>query len=148
MNRRPALALSRLLVRISVAAALVCIARPAHAQNGGKGANFSALDPKAPPDTSAITPEMIAAGRKIYFGKGGCIVCHGSSMEGTPVAPPHKKTEGWKDAKDGAFPELTRVISTGVAGTLMVAFPNGIKPNEVVLAASFIWAVNHRGEHP
>jgi len=100
------------------------------------------------PDTSAITADMIERGRRLYGGKGTCIACHGMKMEGTPVAPAHRKTTGWKAAKDGAFPELVRVITEGVPGTLMVANPNGISRAEAVLLASYIWAVNHRGVKP
>lgn len=102
----------------------------------------------AVPDTSAITADMIDRGRRLYGGKGTCVACHGMKMEGTPVAPAHRKTTGWKSAKDGAFPELVRVISEGVPGTLMVASPNGINRGEAVLIASYIWAVNHRGVKP
>jgi mono/diheme cytochrome c family protein len=100
------------------------------------------------PDTSAITKAMIDKGRQIYHGKGACIACHGTQLEGSSLAPPHRKTTGWKDAKDGAFPELVRVITTGVPRTVMVALPNGIKPDEAVLAAAYIWAVNNRGVNP
>jgi mono/diheme cytochrome c family protein len=100
------------------------------------------------PDTNEITKEMIDKGRKLYRGKGGCIACHGMQMEGSSVAPPHRKTSGWRQAQDGALPELLRVISNGVPGTLMVKYPNGISPADAVLLASFIWSVNHRDVAP
>jgi mono/diheme cytochrome c family protein len=140
--------LRHLSYAVGAASLLFAVSARAQSPTGGKGAQGAASGAAALPDTAAITAEMIAKGRKIYNGKGACIVCHGMQMEGSAIAPPHKKTTGWKDAKDGAFPELVRVISSGVNGTLMVAYPNGVKPDEVVLLASYIWAVNHRGEKP
>lgn len=91
---------------------------------------------------------MIDRGRKIYREKKQCVVCHGMQLEGTPVAPAHRKTTGWKDAKNGEFPELFRVIATGVQGTVMVAYPNGINRDEAILVSSYIWGVNHRSVSP
>lgn len=126
----------------------VSVAESVSAQSATQSAGQGGAAASALPDTSAITPEMVDKGRRLYHGKGTCIACHGTKLEVTPVAPAHRKTSGWKAAKDGAFPELVRVISTGVPGTLMVAFPNGISPSETVLVASYIWAVNHRGTKP
>ncbi|HEX4934770.1 MAG TPA: hypothetical protein VFV33_16385, partial [Gemmatimonadaceae bacterium] len=60
----------------------------------------------------------------------------------------HRRSSGWKDAKDGSLPELFRVIVTGVPRTVMVRLPNGITTEDAVYLATFIWAVNHRGESP
>ena len=150
MIRQNAVARRPCLQRLVIGAAILLVAvrvqaqQPTDARGGAAGATAG----NALPDTSQISADMVAKGRKIYQGKGACVVCHGTKMEGTAIAPPHRKTSGWKDAKDGAFPELVRVISSGVQGTVMVAYPNGIKPNEAVLVASYIWAVNHRGESP
>lgn len=100
------------------------------------------------PDTSAITPELIERGRKLYRGKGLCATCHGMKLEGTPIATAHRKDAGWKYAKDGAFPELVRVVATGVPGTVMVAYPNGLTPDDGIAVAAYIWAVNHRSVKP
>jgi len=149
MIRQNAVARRSRVFSLTLGAAILLMAVRVQAQQpaDGRGATTAAAG-TALPDTSAISADMIAKGRKIYRGKGACIVCHGEKMEGSAIAPPHRKTSGWKDAKDGAFPELVRVISSGVQGTVMVALPNGIKPDEAVLVASFIWAVNHRGESP
>ena len=127
---------------------LAAVSLEAQQGGGGRGGASVPGDAGALPDTTAITPAMIAKGRKIYHGKGACIVCHGEKMEGTAIAPPHRKASGWKDAKDGAFPELFRVITTGVPNTVMVRLPNGITTDDALQLASFIWAVNHRGESP
>lgn len=129
-------------------AALLVTVRGEAQQSSQPGAAVEGAPRPALPDTADITPEMIEKGRKLYHGKGLCFSCHGMKLEGTPIAPAHRKTSGWKDAKDGAFPELVRVITSGVPGTVMVANPNGISGGDGVLLASYIWAVNNRGVKP
>lgn len=129
-------------------AALLVTVRGEAQQPSQPGAAVASAVRPALPDTADITTEMIEKGRKLYHGKGLCFSCHGMKMEGTPIAPAHRKSSGWKDAKDGAFPELVRVITSGVPGTVMVANPNGISAGDGVFLASYIWAVNNRGVKP
>jgi len=98
-------------------------------------------------DTNAITPEMIAAGRRIFHGKGGCSACHGMNLEGDPVAPTLKQ-HSWKDAKDGDLGAIFYVDTHGVTGTVMVAHPGGISDAEATNVAAYIWSVSHRGTKP
>jgi len=99
-------------------------------------------------DTATVSPQLIDAGRKLYRGRAGCVVCHGSHMEGTPVAPAHKRSSGWKYARDGTIDELTRVIVDGIPGTVMVARPNGISAADAFVLATYIWSVNHLDVKP
>ncbi|MHB2034141.1 MAG: c-type cytochrome [Gemmatimonadaceae bacterium] len=116
--------------------------------SGGGGAPRQA-PAAAQPDTSQITAQMIAAGRGIFHGQGGCFVCHGGSLEGSPVAPPlNKKGKPWLAAKDGTFPEIFRVVTHGVPGTVMIAHPNGISDALATEVAAYIWAVNHHSVKP
>lgn len=55
----------------------------------------------AVPDTARITPEMIAAGRRIYEGAGGCAACHGADLGGGPIAP-SLKDDRWRSG-DGSL---------------------------------------------
>ncbi len=98
-------------------------------------------------DTSAVTPAMIDAGRKIFHGKGTCFACHGSNLEGGPVAPPLTAHQ-WKDAKGGDLAAIFYVDTHGVAGTMMIAHPGGISDAEAEEVAAYIWAVSHRGAKP
>ena len=140
---RSARSTSRRVARAAVLLVMaeLILSEPGLAQRGVKA-------PPPLPDTSAITKAMIDRGRVIYRGKGACIVCHGERMEGTAIAPPHRKSTGWRAAKDGAFPELVRVITEGVLRTVMVPLPNGISRKDAIDAAAFIWAVNHRDASP
>jgi cytochrome c oxidase cbb3-type subunit III len=99
------------------------------------------------PDTAAITPAMVDAGRAIFHGKGTCFACHGVKLEGTQVAPTLIKTV-WKDAKGGDIKAIYYVATHGVPGTVMVAYPGGVTPAEVVNVVSYIWSVNNRKVKP
>jgi mono/diheme cytochrome c family protein len=99
------------------------------------------------PDTAAITPAMVDAGRAIFHGKGMCYACHGAKLEGTQVAPTLIKTV-WKDAKGGDIQAIHYVATHGVPGTVMVPYPGGITPAEAVSVVSYIWSVNNRKVKP
>jgi mono/diheme cytochrome c family protein len=107
----------------------------------------SVIQQGTPPDTNAITPELVAAGRKSFHGRGSCFACHGTNLEGGPIAPTLKSHE-WKDAKGGDLATLYYVITHGVKGTAMVAHPGGIRDDEAARIAAYIWSVNHRGATP
>jgi mono/diheme cytochrome c family protein len=99
------------------------------------------------PDMSAITPEMVDAGRRIFHGQGSCFACHGPSLEGGPIAPT-LKPHPWKDAKGGELRAIYGVITHGVSGTAMVSHPGGISDADAAHAAEYIWSVGHRGAKP
>ena len=109
---------------------------------------IAAQEPRtAPQDTASITPAMVALGRAIFHGKGTCFACHGMKLEGTQAAPSLIKTV-WKDAKGGGLPAIQNVVSHGVPGTVMVPFPGGITPTEMLAVTSYIWSINNRKEKP
>ncbi len=99
------------------------------------------------PDTSAIPPEMVNDGRRIFHGKGTCFACHGAQLEGGPIAPT-LKPHAWKDAKGGDLSAIHYVVTHGVSGTAMVSHPGGISDAEAIRVAVYIWAVGHRGATP
>ena len=101
------------------------------------------------PDTAQITTQMISAGRSVFHGQGGCFVCHGANLQGSPIAPPlDKEGKPWLAAKGGTYPQIFSVVTHGVPGTVMVAHPNGINDALATEVAAYIWAVNHRGVKP
>ena len=99
------------------------------------------------PDTNAITPATVDLGRALFHGKGTCFACHGAQLEGTQIAPT-LKAHAWRDAKNGQLDEIFRVVTHGVSGTVMVAFPGGISRSEALNAAAYIWSVNNRQAKP
>jgi mono/diheme cytochrome c family protein len=102
------------------------------------------------PGTPDITSAMVDAGRNVFHGAGGCFACHGTSMQGSAVAPPLDKKGGkpWLAAKDGTYEAILNVITHGVAGTIMVSHPNGISDGMAAEVAAYVWAVNHQGVKP
>lgn len=99
------------------------------------------------PDTAAITPAMVVAGRAIFRTRGACFACHGAKLEGTQIAPTLVKQQ-WRDARDGELGNIFYVVTHGVPGTLMVAFPGAISKQDAANVAAYVWSVNHRGAKP
>jgi mono/diheme cytochrome c family protein len=107
----------------------------------------SAVQVPALPDTSAIPPEMVSAGRRIFHGQGMCFACHGQNLEGGPIAPT-LKPHAWKDAMGGELSAIYYVDTHGVRGTVMVAHPGGISDADAVRVAAYIWSVDHDRAKP
>lgn len=101
----------------------------------------------ATPDTAAITPAMVDLGRAIFHGKGTCFACHGQQLEGSQLAPT-LKAHSWRDAKNGQYEEIFRVVTRGVPSTVMVALPGGISRTDALSVAAYIWSVSNRGVKP
>ncbi|MEP6990460.1 MAG: cytochrome c [bacterium] len=99
------------------------------------------------PDTNAITPEMVNGGRDVFRGPGTCFACHGTKLEGGPIAPT-LKPHAWKDAKEGTLAAIFQVVTHGVKGTAMVSHPGGISDADAVRVATYVWSVGHRGAKP
>ena len=99
------------------------------------------------PDSNAIPPAMIDAGRKIFHGRGTCFACHGMKLEGGPIAPTLKE-HSWKDAKNGDLGAIYYVVTHGVKGSAMVSHPGGIADADAVNVAAYVWSVGHRAATP
>jgi mono/diheme cytochrome c family protein len=102
---------------------------------------------QAEPDSSAVTPAMVDAGRAIFHGKGTCFACHGMQLEGSQVAPT-LKPHAWRDARNGDFSQIYHVVTHGVNGTLMVPFPGGISRAEAQSVVSYVWSVTRGKAKP
>jgi mono/diheme cytochrome c family protein len=110
------------------------------------GAQAAAV-PIASADTGAITHAQVDQGRALYHGRGTCLACHGTKLEGTAIAPkllPHK----WKDAANGDLSAISRVIRVGVPGTAMVARPGGVTDAQAAALAAYVWSVGHGTAKP
>jgi mono/diheme cytochrome c family protein len=119
-----------LLVLFGVAAA------PAHAQ-----VPFATVKPGAAPDSAVLTPAIIDQGRKLFHGKGTCFACHGDKLQGGPIAP-SLRGPTWRHI-DGTFEAIIHRIDEGYPGTAMVGHPGGITEAQVLMAATYIYAVSH-----
>ncbi len=89
---------------------------------------------------SEVTDELIAQGRLVYNGAGTCFACHGSGLEGGPIAPNLKDSQ-WKRG-NGDFTTILEIVRNGVSGTAMAAYPGGISEEQAQQVAAFVWAVS------
>jgi mono/diheme cytochrome c family protein len=129
----------RRAVAVALLSAIAIAAAPISGAALGRHAHRSRRV-RQQPDSTAITPELVSAGRAIFHGKGTCFACHGPNLEGTSVAPT-LKTHAWRDAKNGELANIFYVATHGVPGTIMVAFPGGISKTEAVAVVSYVWSV-------
>jgi mono/diheme cytochrome c family protein len=109
-----------------------------------------ALGPKlalAQAVADSTSPAAVSAGRDVFHGPGTCVVCHGSNLEGGPMAPT-LKTHPWKDAKGGGYNAILSVVMTGVPGTAMVSHAGGISDEDARRVAAYVWAVSHGKTSP
>jgi len=87
------------------------------------------------------SPEVIAQGKTVYNGKGGCVTCHGIDGDGKGSAavsmnpsPRNFQHHGfWRHRTEG---EVFWAIKYGSPGTAMIAFGSVLSDNE-------IWSLIH-----
>jgi mono/diheme cytochrome c family protein len=115
---------------------LVVLARAGHAQGADSTAKVGSA-----PDPAVLTPAIIDQGRKIFHGPGNCYACHGDKLEGGPVAP-SLRGQTWRHI-DGSYDAIIHRVDEGMPGTAMVAHPGGISETQVLMVASYIYAVSH-----
>lgn len=95
----------------------------------------------AAPDSSLLTAAIIDQGRKIFHGPGNCYACHGDKLEGGPIAP-SLKGPTWRHI-DGTYDAIIHRVDEGMPGTAMVSHPGGISEQQVLIVATYIYAVSH-----
>jgi len=110
-------------------------AHPAHAQHPDSSSKAGAA-----PDPAVLTPEIIAQGKKIFHGQGNCYACHGDKLEGGPIAPGLRGPK-WRHI-DGTYDGIIHRIDEGYPGTAMVGHPGNITESQVLMAATYIYAVS------
>jgi mono/diheme cytochrome c family protein len=116
---------------------LAVLARPGRAQSADTIAKVVGV----PPDTALLTPAVIDQGRKIFHGPGNCYACHGDKLEGGPIAP-SLRGQSWRHI-DGSYAAIIHRVDEGQPGTAMVAHPGGISEAQVVMVATYVYAVSH-----
>lgn len=118
---------------------LALLARP-------RVARAQATEQPAAHDSITITEEVTEAGRKVFHGPGTCYACHGSKLQGGPVAPSLLGPK-WRNG-DGSLDMILHVLRGGVPGTVMVARPGGISEAQTIQVATYVYAVSHRLAKP
>ena len=111
--------------------------RPATEDRVPPSAMKEALSYKAPfGDTHTAPPEIVAAGKALYEGKGGCHLCHGISGKGdgpaANIIPAHPARDFTNCAfqKERADGELFWIIKYGSPGTGMQQLIPGVLSEE------------------
>jgi mono/diheme cytochrome c family protein len=94
----------------------------------------------APPD-SLLTPEVIDMGRQIFHGRGTCHGCHGSNLQGGPIAPA-LTGQKWRHI-DGTWKAILDRVENGLKGSIMPAHPGRINDAQVHEVAAYVYAVSH-----
>jgi len=112
------------------------LARPVHAQRPDSAARAGSA-----PDPAVLTPAIIGQGRKIFHGEGNCYACHGDKLDGGPIAP-SLRGPTWRHI-DGSYGTIIHRIDEGYPGTAMVGHPGGISEDQVLMVATYIYAVSH-----
>lgn len=97
-------------------------------------------------DSIAARQEAIAAGRKVFRGKGICFACHGAKLEGTAIAPTLRNHK-WRSG-DGSLGMILRVLHDGVPNTAMISRPGNIGETELLQVATYVWAVSRGAVEP
>lgn len=98
------------------------------------------------PSPDAISEAMIANGRTVFQGRGGCSACHGMELQGSPVAPNLRDSQ-WKNG-DGSLAAILEIVRDGVDGTAMIAYPGGITDEMAIQAAAYVWSVSQGKVNP
>lgn len=91
-------------------------------------------------DPAEITDGMLAEGREVFAGRGGCAACHGADLDGGPIAP-SLRDDVWRTG-DGSLADILEIIRNGVEGTAMVPYPAGIDDEMARAVAAYVWSVS------
>ena len=102
---------------------------------------------KAAP-ASAVTPELIAQGEKVFHGPGNCYACHGSNAEG--AVGPNLTDAEWIHSK-GSLEEIAAQVTSGVpkekskSGIPMPPKGGGTLSEEDIRAvAAYVYSLSHK----
>lgn len=120
------------IIGIFIAVVTACATRHATEDGVPPSAKQEALSYKAAfGEARTAPPEIVAAGKALYEGKGRCFFCHGMSGKGDGPAAHMHATNGPRDLTDCVFQkertdgELFWILKYGEPGTGMQRFIPG-----------------------
>jgi mono/diheme cytochrome c family protein len=98
--------------------------------------------------TSAVSPELIAQGDKIFHGVGNCYACHGGNAEG--LVGPNLTDAEWIHSK-GTLDDITAQVIHGVtkeeskSGIVMPPRGGGtLSDDDVKAVAAYVYSLSHK----
>jgi mono/diheme cytochrome c family protein len=134
-------------------ALVVALGALATAPLAAQGTPEKSTTPKTPsPETSsgasAVTPESIAQGDKVFHGPGNCYACHGTNAQGS-VGPNLTDAE-WIHSK-GSYDDIVAQVMKGVpkeeSKSGIVMPPRGgstISDEDVKAVAAYVYSLSHK----
>jgi mono/diheme cytochrome c family protein len=95
-----------------------------------------------------VTEAMVAEGKTIFEGQGGCAACHGASGEGTALAP-NLTDADWLNVSAKNYDEIVGIITNGVPEPKQ--FPSPMLPkagtqitdDQVRAAAAYVYTLSN-----
>ncbi|HEV7365442.1 MAG TPA: c-type cytochrome [Gemmatimonadales bacterium] len=101
-----------------------------------------------PAAATAVSPELIAQGDKIFHGAGNCYACHGGNAEG--LVGPNLTDAEWIHSK-GTLDDITAQVIHGVtkeeSKSGIVMPPKGgstISDDDVKAVAAYVYSLSHK----
>src|SRR5579864_837229 len=89
-----------------------------------------------PREASLPDQDVLSEGRAIFHGRGNCFACHGTKLQGGPLAPPLRGPT-WHEI-DGKFESIVEVLRGGISHTPMVARQGGSTDAEALQVANYV----------
>ena len=93
-----------------------------------------------------VTAAMVAQGKTVFEGTGTCFACHGTTGEGTPIAP-NLTDDEWLHV-DGSYLQLVEITDTGVQetkefpGLMMPRGGSGMSDEDLRAVAAYVWSLS------
>jgi mono/diheme cytochrome c family protein len=136
--------------RLGLLVALVTAgAAPVAAQTTSQTERTPAPAPASEPSAAtAVSPELVAQGDKIFHGAGNCYACHGSNAEG--LVGPNLTDAEWIHSK-GTLDDIVAQVNHGVSkeesksGIPMPPRGGGtISDDDVKAVAAYVYSLSHK----
>ena len=104
------------------------------------------------PVPPGATHEMVALGRKVYFGQVGgaaCTACHGDDAHGSTLGP-NLTDKKWLWS-NGSYAGIARTIRNGVQRPKKYRSPmppirDQLTPDQIKAVAAYVWSISHRSQ--
>lgn len=113
----------------------------------GCGSGDASAEP-GPPYPAGVTPAMVERGREVFFGPGGCHVCHGRDARGARGVGANLRDDEWWHS-DGSYRGIVRQVRRGVDGSrarnvFEASMPprggSGIDDRDLRAVAAYVWS--------
>jgi mono/diheme cytochrome c family protein len=133
---------------LALVAVLLLTGAPSLAAQSTPENSSTPKSPAAAPSATAVTPELVAQGDKVFHGPGNCYACHGTNAEG--LVGPNLTDAEWIHSK-GSYDEIVAQVMKGVpkeeSKSGIVMPPRGgstISDDDVKAVAAYVYSLSHK----